>query len=154
MDDEFLIVPVGYVRATRTRPDDDSWDLIESRIELDPRFGPDSVIGLADFSHVEVLYCFHAVPPETIETGARHPRGNTAWPKTGIFAQRGKDRPNRIGATICRLLSVHGTTLRLQGLDAIDGTPVIDVKPVMTGFLPRGDVREPAWAKDLMKKYW
>jgi tRNA (Thr-GGU) A37 N-methylase len=94
------------------------------------------------------------VPPATVETGVRHPRGNVAWPKVGIFAQRGKNRPNRIGATICALISVDGLTLRVCGLDAIDGTPVLDIKPVMRGFLPRGEVREPGWATELMKAYW
>jgi len=89
-----------------------------------------------------------------IETGARHPRGNTAWPKVGIFAQRGKDRPNRIGVTVCRILSVDGLSLRVRGLDAIDGTPVLDIKPVMRGFLSRGEIREPDWARDLMADYW
>jgi tRNA (Thr-GGU) A37 N-methylase len=72
----------------------------------------------------------------------------------GIFAQRGKARPNRIGVSICRLLSVEGAKLRVRGLDAIDGTPVLDIKPVMTGFLPRGEITEPNRAKKLMKDYW
>jgi tRNA-Thr(GGU) m(6)t(6)A37 methyltransferase TsaA len=146
--------PVGYVRSTRTTPDDDGWGAILAHIELDPiQFGPDALLGLADFSHVEVLFHFHATETAP-ETGARRPRGNPGWPRVGIFAQRAKDRPNRIGATLCRVLSVHGTTLELAGLDAIDGTPVLDIKPVMKDFLPRGEVREPAWAKELMKSYW
>jgi tRNA (adenine37-N6)-methyltransferase len=149
------IVAVGYVRAARTRPEDDGWDAVESQIDLDTeQFGPEALAGLGEFSHVEVLFHFHAVPEREIETKARHPRGNTAWPKAGIFAQRGKNRPNRIGATICELLSVDGTTLRLRGIDAIDGTPVIDIKPVMMGFLPRAPLREPAWATELMRDYW
>ena len=97
--------------------------------------------------------CFRADPGK-INTGARHPRGNTAWPKVGIFAQRGKDRPNRIGVTVCKILSVDGLSLRVRGLDAIDGTPVLDIKPVMKGFLPRGEIREPDWARKLMADYW
>jgi tRNA (Thr-GGU) A37 N-methylase len=67
---------------------------------------------------------------------------------------RGKARPNRIGVSICRLLSVEGLKLKVRGLDTIDGTPVLDIKPVMTGFLPRGVIVEPQWAKELMKGYW
>jgi tRNA-Thr(GGU) m(6)t(6)A37 methyltransferase TsaA len=145
---------LGHVRGGRSSPQDDGWQGIEARIELDSaQFGPEALTGLADFSHVEVLFHFHAAA-EAIEKGARRPRENAAWPKVGIFAQRGKDRPNRIGATICELLSVDGTTLRVRGLDAIDGTPVIDIKPVMKGFLPRGEIREPAWAAELMRGYW
>lgn len=72
----------------------------------------------------------------------------------GIFAQRGKNRPNRIGSTICRVLGVDGRTLRVAELDAIDGTPVLDLKPVMTEFLPRTAVRQPDWSNALMQEYW
>lgn len=70
------------------------------------------------------------------------------------IAQRGRARPNRIGVTICRLVAQDGLTLRVRGLDAIDGTPVLDIKPVMKGFLPRGAVHEPEWATALMAGYW
>jgi tRNA-Thr(GGU) m(6)t(6)A37 methyltransferase TsaA len=154
MTTTILIVPVGYVRSGRAHDEDDQWDSVAARIELDStRFGPEALRGLEDFSHVEVLFHFHAAS-EPAETGARHPRGNLAWPKAGIFAQRGKDRPNHIGATICKVVAVHGTTLAVCGLDAINGTPVLDIKPVMTGFLPRGAVREPEWAEELMRQYW
>ena len=155
MRETIPIRPIGYVRGGRASPTDDGWQASEACIDLDTdEFGAEALAGLAAFSHVEVLFHFHAAHESDVTKGARHPRGNTAWPKVGIFAQRGKDRPNRIGATICELLSVHGTTLTLRGLDAIDGTPVIDIKPVLTGFLPRGAVREPNWAKELMRKYW
>lgn len=154
MPELFPICAVGYIRSRRTAPQDDDWDRVEARIELDEgRFGPEAVTGLAAFSHLEVLFLFHKAA-EPAETGARHPRGRTDWPKTGIFAQRAKDRPNRIGATICRILSVHGTIIAVQGLDAIDGSPVIDLKPVMSAFLPRGPIREPEWSKELMQYYW
>jgi tRNA (Thr-GGU) A37 N-methylase len=155
MSKEIATWPIGSVRSGRAEASDDAWDVLEARIELDPKqFGPEATAGLGEFSHIEVLFHFHKVAPATICTGARHPRGNTNWPKVGIFAQRGKNRPNRIGTTICALLSVDGLTLRVRGLDAIDGTPVLDVKPVMNGFLPRGEVREPGWATELMRGYW
>jgi tRNA-Thr(GGU) m(6)t(6)A37 methyltransferase TsaA len=147
--------PIGRVRAARSEAVDDAWDSVDSRIELDAaQFGPDAAAGLDQFSHVEVIFHFDRAPAESVNTGARHPRGRSDWPKVGIFAQRGKDRPNRIGVTVCRLLSVDGLILEVRGLDAIDGTPVLDVKPVMKGFLPRGDMREPDWAAELMRDYW
>ncbi|MEK7660931.1 MAG: TrmO family methyltransferase, partial [Pseudomonadota bacterium] len=79
---------------------------------------------------------------------------NKNWPLVGIFAQRGKNRPNRIGSTICRLVSVKGKTIEVSGLDAIDGTPILDIKPVMQDFLPRSAVTEPPWAHELMLGYW
>ncbi|MFT4030098.1 MAG: TrmO family methyltransferase [Protaetiibacter sp.] len=71
-----------------------------------------------------------------------------------VISQRGKNRPNRIGTTICKVLGVDGTVLRVSGLDAIDGTPVLDLKPWMTEFGPRGAVRQPAWSTELMAEYW
>jgi tRNA (Thr-GGU) A37 N-methylase len=73
---------------------------------------------------------------------------------TGIFAQRGKERPNRIGLSTCELLAVEGTTLTVRGLDAIDGTPVLDIKPYMSEFAPRTPVRQPAWSRELMARYF
>jgi tRNA (adenine37-N6)-methyltransferase len=110
--------------------------------------------GVEDFSHVEVLFLFHEVDKLRIVTGARHPRNNTEWPAVGIFAQRGKNRPNRIGSTICRVVRVDDTRLFLAELDAIDGTPVLDIKPVMVEFVPRLQVRQPAWSHELMRSYW
>lgn len=101
-----------------------------------------------------MIFHFDRAPASDVKTGARHPRGRADRPKVGILAQRGKDRPNRIGATVCRILSVDGLSLRVRGLDAIDGTPVLDIKPVMKGFLPRGEIREPDWAAELMRDYW
>lgn len=94
------------------------------------------------------------MPESEVVPGSRHPRGNPNWPRVGIFAQRGKDRPNRLGVTVCRLLAIEGTVLKVKGLDAIDGTPVLDIKPYMQGFAPREAVREPSWAAELMRDYW
>ena len=149
------MTPIGTAHSARNEPIDDDWDAVETSIQLDPKqFTPDATASLGDFSHIEVVYHFNQVPDGEINAGARHPRGRTDWPLVGIFAQRGKGRPNRIGVTVCRLLSVEGLTLRVCGLDAINGTPVLDIKPVMTGFLPRGEIREPGWAKELMAGYW
>jgi tRNA-Thr(GGU) m(6)t(6)A37 methyltransferase TsaA len=146
---------IGFVRGGRHEIVDDDWGGVEAEIALDPaRFTPEALAGLESFSHLEVLYHFHLVPEAKIETGARHPRGRQDWPLIGIFAQRGKNRPNRLGSTVCELLGVTGTKLRVRGLDAIDETPVLDLKPFMTGFRPRGIVREPAWATELMAGYW
>jgi tRNA-Thr(GGU) m(6)t(6)A37 methyltransferase TsaA len=134
---------------------DDEWDKEDVSIELDAgTFSPDALLSLDQFSHVEVLYFFDQVPEFKIERGARHPRGNTEWPLVGIFAQRGKNRPNRLGATIARIEQVNGLTLHVSGLDAVDGTPVLDLKPYMNEFGPRGPIRQPDWASELMRGYW
>jgi tRNA (adenine37-N6)-methyltransferase len=151
----FAIEAIGHVHGGRADPIDDGWGRSRSAIVLDAtRFTADALAGLDGFSHAEVIFLFDRVTPDRIETGARHPRGRQDWPLTGIFAQRGKNRPNRIGVTICRILSVAGMRIEVEGLDAIDGTPVIDIKPVMREFLPREDVRQPAWVWELMASYW
>lgn len=146
---------IGRVSSPRTEAIDDDWGAIESTITLDAeQFTSEALLGLDEFSHVEVVYVFDRVDPAGVQLAARHPRGNTDWPKVGIFAQRAKGRPNRIGVSVCELLGVDGLTLRVRGLDAIDATPVLDLKPVMAEFLPRGEVRQPEWSSELMAAYW
>ncbi|MSQ48455.1 MAG: hypothetical protein EXR78_08775 [Deltaproteobacteria bacterium] len=94
------------------------------------------------------------VEEQKIVTTARHPRNNPQWPKIGIFAQRGKNRPNRLGLSIVQILERKGKVPRVAHLDAIDGTPVLDIKPLMAEFLPQGDIRQPPWVKELMADYW
>jgi tRNA (Thr-GGU) A37 N-methylase len=149
----FEVTPVGYVRGGRDVVEDDAWGSVNARIELDG-FGPDAFLALDGFSHVEVLFVFDRVDPEAVCRGARHPRGRADWPLVGIFAQRAKDRPNRIGSTVCELVAVVGASIEVRGLDAVAGTPVLDVKPFMPGFGPRGEIRQPPWAKELMDGYW
>ena len=148
------IEPVAFVRSSRREAIDDEWGSVIAVLELAGGVPEDAMLGLEEFSHAEVLFHFDRVAVEKIERGARHPRGNTDWPRVGIFAQRGKDRPNRLGSTIVEIRSRSGRTLEVAGLDAIDGTPVIDIKPVLHEFLPRSAVRQPAWATELMRNYW
>jgi tRNA (Thr-GGU) A37 N-methylase len=151
----FALEAVGHVRGGRAEAVDDDWGASRARIELDAsRFTAAALAGLPDFSHAEVIFLFDKVGESEIEYGARHPRGRADWPPVGIFAQRGRNRPNRLGSCVCRIVGVDGLHLDVEGLDAIDGTPVLDIKPVLTGFLPRGEVREPAWAAEIMKDYW
>jgi tRNA-Thr(GGU) m(6)t(6)A37 methyltransferase TsaA len=150
----FALEPIGHVRGGRPDPEDDRWGGTTVTIELEPAYAAEALAGLAEFSHAEILYVFDRVPAEKIVTGARHPRNNAAWPKVGIFAQRGKNRPNRLGSTIVPIVRVDGTRLVVAELDAIEGTPVVDIKPVMQEFLPRTPVRQPDWSRELMRHYW
>lgn len=146
--------PVAYVRSPRREVEDDHWGNVVAAIELAADLPDEALDGIDAFSHIEVIYCFDRVAADKIVAGARHPRNNPAWPRVGIFAQRGKNRPNRLGATIVRLLGRAGRTLSVAGLDAVDGTPVLDIKPVMREFLPREAVQQPAWVDELMADYW
>ena len=152
---ELLMEAIGAVSSSRSEVRDDDWDSENAVITLDPaRFTEEALWGLAEFSHAEILFVFDQVPESKIERGARRPRGNTDWPLVGIFAQRGKNRPNRIGSTVVRIESVDGLSMEVSGLDAVDGTPVLDIKPFMAEFGPRGAVIQPRWATELMRGYW
>jgi tRNA-Thr(GGU) m(6)t(6)A37 methyltransferase TsaA len=154
VSDEVSLQPIGRVVGGRTEPVDDDWGGVEATIVLDDRFSEDALAGLDEYSHIDVVFLFHLVTEDKIQLGARRPRGRDDWPLTGVFAQHNKARPNRLGVSTCTLLGVESRTLRVQGLDAIHGTPVLDIKPHWRGFGPRGDVREPAWVKELMDGYW
>lgn len=152
---DITLRPIGYVRSSRHDVVDDDWDSETASIVLDADvFTPDALAELDTFSHIEVIYHFNRVPPEKIEFGARHPRGNPEWPRAGIFAQRGKNRPNLLGLTVCAVNGVDGLTVDVTGLDAIDGTPVLDIKPYLREFSPRGTTQQPAWSTELMSEYW
>ena len=146
------LIPIGVVVGGRAEPFDDHWGAVEAIIRLDERFPAESLTGLDAFSHLEVI----TLLDRAREDGpvVRRPRGNAAWPEVGIFAQRGKDRPNRLGVSRCELLGVDGLALSVRGLDAVAGSPVLDLKPWMAEFGPRGEARQPAWASELMRGYW
>ncbi len=149
------VTPIGVVVGGRTEAIDDDWGNVVAEIMLDAsRFTGEALAGLTDFSHIDVVFVFDRVDESEVNLSARRPRGRGDWPLVGIFAQRAKARPNRIGVTTCELVAVDGTMLKVRGLDAIDGTPVLDIKPYMPGFAPRGPVREPLWATELMAHYW
>ena len=149
------LTPIAYVRGGRAAAFDDAWGGVTATIELDnTQFSPAALAGLDAFSHLVVVFFFHGVDLAAIERTARRPRNNPAWPEVGIFAQRGRNRPNRLGVSTCRILKVEADSVHVQGLDAIDGTPVLDLKPYMRAFDARDAVREPDWARELMARYW
>jgi tRNA-Thr(GGU) m(6)t(6)A37 methyltransferase TsaA len=153
-EESFSVRPIGFVSSSRTQPIDDDWADVMATITVVAPHDSRSLVGLSEFSHIEVLFLFHGVDPETVSTSTRRPRGNPLWPEVGIFAQRAKDRPNRLGLCTCQLIDVRGDTLEVRGLDAIDGTPVLDIKPYLVEFAPRGAVRQPAWSHELMTGYF
>lgn len=150
----FTVAPVAHVRSGRRDAVDDFWGGTECRIELAEGYAAESLSGLDDFSHLEVVYLFDRVDEASVETAARHPRNRDDWPLVGIFGQRGKRRPNRLGVSRCGLIRVDDRALVVEGLDAIEGTPILDIKPWMAEFGPRGAVRQPTWAGELMADYY
>ena len=150
----WTVQAIAVVRSSREEVVDDDWDTVTTTLQLLPPFDERSVAGLGEFSHLEVIYLFDRVDPAAVHVHARRPRGNPAWPEVGILAQRAKDRTNRLGLSTCELVRVEGTVLHVRGLDAVDGTPVLDVKPHMEEFAPRTPVRQPSWSRELMRGYF
>lgn len=107
-----------------------------------------------DFSHVIIIYHLNEAKFIAEKHLVRRPQGRQDMPNIGIFSQRAKDRPNAIGITAVKLLSVHKNTVKIQGLDAIDGTPVLDIKPYYPQYDLKTDAITPEWVNILMKNYF
>ncbi|WP_067842598.1 SAM-dependent methyltransferase [Amphibacillus sediminis] len=150
----YSIKPIATVHNSRKELVDDRWGDILSTIQLVDGISDHALAGINEFSHLEILFYFNKVSDQKIQYNSRHPRNNKEFPKVGIFAQRGKNRPNKLGSTIVELIEHKPRNLIVKGLDAIDGTPIIDIKPVMKEFLPCKKVNQPNWSAELMKNYW
>ena len=149
----FVLRPIGSVRSSVREPVDADWGPVESRIVLEPEYRP-GLRGLGEFSHVVVVAMLHGARFEPARHLVRRPRGLAELPEVGIFAQRAKDRPNPIGITVVRLLAVEPDGIRVRGLDAIDGTPVLDLKPYFPEFDAAESPRLPEWVARLMQGYF
>lgn len=144
---------LAFVKNKRREPIDDLWAGIIAEIELADHVPTEALDRITDYSHLEIIYYFDKVKDaDIIYSGV--PRGNPDYPELGIFAQRKKDRPNRIGLATVELISHQGRTITVRYLDAIDGTPVLDIKPVIKEFEPKTEIRQPAWISPMMKNYW
>lgn len=150
---DIKLTPIATVKNSRTLPIDDNWEEIITEIELTEHIPTEAFENISSFSHLEVLYYFDKVKTEDIVYSG-HPRGNKNYPLMGIFCQRKKDRPNSIGLTTVELVAHTGRTITVKYLDAINGTPVLDIKPVFKEFLPKREIKQPPWVEDLMKNYW
>ena len=144
---------IGVVRSRVTEPVDLDWGAVESRIVLEPELRA-GLRGLEEFSHVLVVAWLHGAAFDPARHLVRRPRGLAELPELGIFAQRAKDRPNPLGVTVVKLVSVEPDGITVRGLDAIDGTPVLDLKPHFPVFdSPAGATVAP-WVEVLMRGYF
>jgi len=150
---EIKLQSIATVKNSRTEPVDDNWETIIADIELNDHIPTEAFNTISDFSHLEIIYYFSKVKKEDVVFSGR-PRGNPNYPMVGIFAQRKKDRPNTIGLATVELLEHNGRTIKVKFLDAIDGTPILDIKPVFKEFQAKGEIKQPVWVADLMKNYW
>jgi tRNA-Thr(GGU) m(6)t(6)A37 methyltransferase TsaA len=132
---------------------DAGWGSVVAQIHLHDKYAP-GLLGLEEFSHVIVVFLMHRATFRPDEDLVRRPRGRADMPEVGIFAQRAKHRPNPIGLTAVRLLSMEGSVLTVRGLDAIDGSLVLDIKPYFAAFDRVEDATQPEWVDSLMEGYF
>ncbi|GAB2741115.1 TrmO family methyltransferase domain-containing protein [Kitasatospora kifunensis] len=151
----FEVEALGHVVGGRIEPTDDFWGGTRAIIRLDGSlFTPDAAKGLEDFSHLEIVFRFHLTDPTDLNLGARRPRDNPDWPEVGIFGHRNMRRLNWLGVSRCRLIKVDGLDLHVEDLDAVDGTPVLDVKPWFAEMGPRGEHRQADWTTIMLRDYF
>ena len=144
---DITLKPIGIVKNNvKRRPKHGySWQEVVSEIVVDSSL-TEALDTLDEFSHIIVIYWMHEIDVTTQLSGKIHPRGNKELPLVGRFATRSPTRPNPIGKTTVRLVERQDNILKVAGLDAIDGTPVIDIKPYIPGYDSVADARVPAWA--------
>ena len=154
-EQSFQVEPIAHVIGGRIEPTDDYWGGTRAVIRIDgDRFTADATAGLEDFSHLEIVFRFHLTDPTDLNFGARRPRDNPDWPPVGIFGHRNMRRLNWLGVSRCRLVKVAGLDLHVEELDAVDTTPVLDIKPWFSEFGPRGQVRQPDWTTNMLGNYF
>jgi tRNA-Thr(GGU) m(6)t(6)A37 methyltransferase TsaA len=147
---EFTII--GCVKSPVTEPVDMNWGEVVSEIVFKPEYAP-GLLGLEGFSHLMVLTFLHEAEYISEKHLRRHPQERQDMPLLGIFAQRARHRPNRIGVSTVEIVGVTDNCVRVRALDAIDGTPVIDIKPYVPVY-DRKDATVPEWMDEMMKDYF
>ena len=140
---------IGTVKSPIVEPVDMNWGEVIAEIVLKPEYAP-GLLGLQDFSHLLVLTFLHEAKYVPEKHLRRHPQERQDMPLLGIFAQRARHRPNRIGVTAVEIVEVTDNSVKVRALDAIDGTPVIDIKPYVPVY-DKKDATIPEWMEEMMK---
>ena len=140
------IVPIGVVQNGEDDVGRQDWSRVRSVIDLRSELAG-ALFGLDGFSHVIVVGWLDRVPPGLRKQQQVHPAGNERLPLLGTLALRGGARPNPLAVSVCRLLGIEGATLQVEGLDLIDGTPVLDVKPYVAAYDAISEAELPDWAQ-------
>ncbi len=144
LDPALQLRPIGVVRNGVTRPRPDGWETVESRLVI-AKEHTEGLRGIGGFSHLIVLTWLH-LTLDAREAVAIHPGGDAHLPLTGVFALRVAGRPNPIGVSVVRLLRVEGSELLVRGLDVVDGTPLLDLKPYLPPYDSVPEALLPGWA--------
>ncbi len=144
---------IGRVRNGRDSAADSGWGAVTSTIEMEPAFA-EGLRGLDAFSHALILFYMHRDDDREPPVLIRRPRGRADMPFIGVFAQRGRMRPNTVGITATAIVRLEPGRLVVQGLDAVEGTPVLDIKPYVPAFDRVEAARTPEWVQRLMEGYF
>ena len=153
MNQTIILKPIGHVVSPVEETVDEKWGCVLSRVVLLPEYAG-GLDGLDGFSHVIIVTYLNKAKYEPAMHLKRRPRGLESMPLVGIFSQRAKDRPNPIGITAVRVVRVGTDHLEVQGLDAINGTPVLDIKPYYPHYDKIENPQTPEWVAELMKDYF
>ncbi|MDP2718209.1 MAG: tRNA (N6-threonylcarbamoyladenosine(37)-N6)-methyltransferase TrmO [Dehalococcoidia bacterium] len=149
MTEEINIKPIGVVRNAIKNKEHHGWNKIKSEITVNKKFVP-CLDGLQEFSHIIVFFWLHQVTPEERATKRARPLRQSDIPEMGIFAWHSSRRPNPIGMTIVKLHKIEGDKVTVQGLDAIEGTPVLDLRPYLEKYYHVDNLKEPPWVNEVM----
>jgi len=141
---------IGYVKNGILKQPEVGWNNVISKIIIEKKF-TDALDGIDGFSHIHVLYWADRLPRGKRPLKIR-PRRRKDMPLLGVFATRSAYRPNPIGLTVVKLLRREGRALQVRGLDALDGTPVIDIKPYVSHSDVILDAKNPRWSQKLHQK--
>lgn len=144
---------IGSVRSPVKESIEAGWAEVVSDLVLEPRFAG-GLRGIEKFSHVLVVFLMHQALFDPGTDLVNRPDNRDDMPEIGIFAQRARHRPNPIGTSAVKLEAVRGNVVTVRGLDAIDGTPLLDIKPYMPEFDRIESPVVPEWAKTLMRGYF
>lgn len=147
------IEPIGVVRNGLIEPGDENWGGVMSEIQLRSDLAV-GLCGLEQFSHAVIVFLMHQADFQAQSHLLRRPRDRADMPMLGIFAQRARHRPNPIGITTVQIDRVERTSLFVRGLDAIDGSPVLDVKPHVPAYDAPRHTTVPHWIDELMHGYF
>jgi tRNA-Thr(GGU) m(6)t(6)A37 methyltransferase TsaA len=144
---------IGRVRSDIIEMIDENWGDVISSLVIKEEYSL-GLTGLDGFTHIIVIFHMHRADYDRDSHLVRHPQERIELPKLGIFAQRAKHRPNPIGITAVELLSVEGNIVKVRGLDAIDDTPIIDIKPYFPAYDIRSEAKIPDWVEEIMRPYF
>ena len=152
-NDQITLTPIGVVSSPVKQRTDRGWGDVVATIELKPEYRG-ALLGLESFSHAFVVTFLHQAKFEPLRHLRRRPQSREEMPEVGILSQRAKDRPNPIGVTTVEVLSVGDDALTVKGIDAVDGTPVLDIKPYYPWYDRVEAPRVPPWVERLMSGYF